>query len=58
MALAGALGAGPLVFGSPKNRKVGGRPRAEVDAIAVGSGTTGRICRTRTACDAAFLNSL
>lgn len=35
MALAGALGAGPLVFGSPKNRKVGGRPRAEVDAIAL-----------------------
>jgi sugar phosphate isomerase/epimerase len=35
MALAAALGAGPLVFGSPKNRKTGGRPAAEVEAIAV-----------------------
>ncbi len=35
MALASTLGAGPLVFGSPKNRKVGSRPRVEADAIAI-----------------------
>jgi len=29
------LGAGALVFGSPKNRRVGDRPRAEAHAIAV-----------------------
>jgi D-psicose/D-tagatose/L-ribulose 3-epimerase len=34
IALASALGAEVLVFGSPKNRRVGTRPRAEVDAIA------------------------
>lgn len=33
--LAAALGAGPLVFGSPKNRQVGARTRAEAEAIAV-----------------------
>jgi sugar phosphate isomerase/epimerase len=35
MALAQELGAGPLVFGSPKNRKVGARPREEADRLAV-----------------------
>lgn len=35
MAVASVLGAGPLVFGSPKNRKTNGRPLHEVDAIAV-----------------------
>ncbi|CAN5894463.1 hypothetical protein BH23PLA1_BH23PLA1_12680 [soil metagenome] len=33
--LAAALGAGPLVFGSPKNRLVGDLSPAEADAIAV-----------------------
>jgi sugar phosphate isomerase/epimerase len=33
-ALAEQLGAGPLVFGSPKNRQVGQRPTGEIEAIA------------------------
>jgi D-psicose/D-tagatose/L-ribulose 3-epimerase len=33
--LAAALGAEAMVFGSPKNRLAAGRPRKEVDAIAV-----------------------
>jgi sugar phosphate isomerase/epimerase len=33
--LAAALGAESLVFGSPKNRRAGERPRAEVEAIAM-----------------------
>ncbi|WP_406701278.1 sugar phosphate isomerase/epimerase family protein [Singulisphaera sp. Ch08] len=32
--LASALGAGALVFGSPKNRLIGDRPREEADVIA------------------------
>lgn len=35
MDLAAALGAGPLVFGSPKNRRVDGRPMDEIEPIAV-----------------------
>lgn len=35
MAVASVLGAGPLVFGSPKNRKTNGRPPHEVEAIAI-----------------------
>ncbi len=33
--LAAALGAGPLVFGSPKNRLIGALSRTEADSIAV-----------------------
>ena len=35
MAVASVLGAGPLVFGSPKNRKTNGRPPHEIEALAV-----------------------
>jgi D-psicose/D-tagatose/L-ribulose 3-epimerase len=35
MAVASVLGAGPLVFGSPKNRKTNGRPPHEVESIAI-----------------------
>lgn len=35
MRLGGRLGAGPLVFGSPKNRRMGNRSPAEVEQIAV-----------------------
>lgn len=35
MQLAAALGAGPLVFGSPANRKVGAMPASEAQRIAV-----------------------
>jgi D-psicose/D-tagatose/L-ribulose 3-epimerase len=35
ISLAAALGAGPLVFGSPGNRRVGTLPRAEAEAIAI-----------------------
>jgi sugar phosphate isomerase/epimerase len=35
MAIGGVLGAGPLVFGSPKNRRAAGVDAAEVDRIAV-----------------------
>jgi D-psicose/D-tagatose/L-ribulose 3-epimerase len=35
MKLAGALGAGPLVFGSPKNRKVGAMAKSDAATIAV-----------------------
>lgn len=35
MAIGSVLGAGPLVFGSPKNRKTNGLPAKEVEAIAV-----------------------
>lgn len=35
MAVASALGAGPLVFGSPRNRKTNGRSPHEVEAIAI-----------------------
>jgi len=33
--LAGGLGAGPMVFGSPRNRKIGERPREEARQIAI-----------------------
>lgn len=35
MRLGSLLGAGPLVFGSPKNRRVGQQPPAEIEAMAV-----------------------
>jgi D-psicose/D-tagatose/L-ribulose 3-epimerase len=35
MAIGSVLGAGPLVFGSPKNRKTNGLPAEDVEAIAV-----------------------
>lgn len=35
VSLAGSLGAGPLVFGSPKNRRVGALPASDVRRIAV-----------------------